>query len=231
MAWTSHSVLPKNSTAKVRGAFGWYTALVGPNAHNQWTHGTLGWGVDKDKYIRATRGFWANLFTDPRSHGCTRTDNETIAYLRHLLPVGTPLIKVYAVENLADSNVSRSGDPSADWKYILTKRGVRTSGGEDSDRDQVLAKAGPESDWLEQGTYSVHLSPTLKKFKSGSFGAKSGKNGNVYGLDQKDMRGEFLIDQGLLSNYSHPVSLTIGGYGGDAMPGFVQSDKSQLSIN
>ncbi len=220
LSWTSRSVLPKNSTAKVRGAFGWYAAMVSPNSHNQWTHGTLGWGVDKDKYIRATRGFWANLFTDPRSHGCSRTDNETIAYVRHLLPAGTPFMKVYAIEELADSTLSRYPEKTKNWDYIMTKRGVRASNGEEADRAVILALNVPKADWLEEGTYTVHIMPTVKKFKSGSAGAVASKNGNVYGLDQSEMRGQFLVDEGRLVNYAHPANLSVGGYGRDAMPAF-----------
>lgn len=223
LSWTSKRLMPANGAGKVRGAFGWYTALVGPNPHNQWTHGTLGWGADKDKYIRATRGFWANLFTDPRSHGCSRTDNETIAYVRHLLPVGTPLMKVYAIEELSDSTLSRYPEKTKNWDYIMTKRGVRVANGEEADRDYVMAKNVAKTDWLEEGTYTVHLLPSIKKFRAGSSGAKSGKNGNLYGLDNSEMHGKLLVDEGLLVNYSHPASLQVGGYGRDSLPAFATS--------
>jgi len=83
---------------EMRGAFGWYTALVEPNHSGQWTHGTIGWGADGQDFIDKTKKLVPNLVANPRSHGCTRTDNETIAYLREILPVGTPLVKVYAIE-------------------------------------------------------------------------------------------------------------------------------------
>jgi L,D-transpeptidase catalytic domain len=221
MSWTSKSVLPNNKGAHVRGAFGWYAAMVGPNPHNQWTHGTIGWGADKDKYIRVTRGFWANLFTDPRSHGCTRTDNETISYVRHLLPVGTPMIKIYAVEELADPSLSRYSEKTKQWNYIMTKRGVRQSGGEEADRDYILAQNESSDQYLEQGTYTANVSPTVKKFKEGSAGAKASKNGNVYGLSQNEMQGSFLVDEGRLVDYVHPQSLTVGGYGRNELPSFL----------
>jgi len=217
-AWTSKKVLPYDG-AKVRGAFGWYAAHIGPDAHYQWTHGTLGWGVDKDKYILATRRFWSNLFTDPRSSGCTRSDNETIAYIRHLIEVGAPVIKVYAIEKLADESRARYNEKSLAWNYIMTKNGVRMDG-EKADREQVLARGTPPSQWLEEGTYKVDVMPDAQGFKSGKSGAKAGKNGNVYALSEKEMRGVFLVDEGLLANYAHPDSLQVGGYGRHSFPAF-----------
>lgn len=219
MAWTSRSVLPYKG-AKVRGAFGWYTAHVGPDSHAQWTHGTIGWGEDKDKFIKATRGFWANLFSDPRSHGCTRTDNESIAFIRHLLDVGAPLLKVYAIEALGDPNRSRYSQAKPAWAYVLTKNGVRADG-ERADREEVLQRGTPRPQWLEEGTYAVDMYPDAEGFQSGSRNAKSGKNGNVYGLDKSEMRGVFLIDEGRLVSYTHPASLGVGGYGRHSFPGFV----------
>jgi hypothetical protein len=217
--------LPDTKAAKVRGAFGWYTALVAPNHYAQWTHGTLGWGADKDKYIASTRGFWTNLFMDPRSHGCSRTDNETIAFTRHLIETGAPILKVYAIEGLGDPERTRYTEKTLDWNYIITKNGVRVDG-EKSDREQVLGRGTPESQWLEQGTYVADVYPNVEKFKSGRRGAKAGRNGNVYGLDEKDMQGEFLIDEGRLVNYAHPETLTVGGYGRDSFPGFVTIKES-----
>jgi hypothetical protein len=226
MSWTSAKVLP-NKAAKVRGAFGWYTALVAPDSHNQWTHGTLGWGEDKKKYITATHGAMANLFADPRSHGCTRTDNESIAYIRSLLPPGTPVLKVYAVERLADSTRARYSEKEKRWDYIMTKNGVRVDG-EIADRDTVLAHNTPKEQWIEQGTYTADVYPDVEEFRSGSKGAKSGKNGNVYGLDTSEMHGVFLIDEGRLVNYAHPTSLQVGGYGRNSFPDFVISKENNL---
>ncbi|MCB0343101.1 MAG: hypothetical protein H6626_14725 [Pseudobdellovibrionaceae bacterium] len=218
-SWLSKDLLPAWG-GSLRGAFGWYTAKVGPDARYQWTHGTFGWGEDKKKFIEATRGFWANLFADPRSHGCSRTDNESIAYVRHLLPVGSPIIKVYAKEAYADSQLRSYSQSKQRWEYILTKNGVRQDG-QKPDRQGVLSAGTPSHQWLEEGTYQVNAWPQAKAFREGSFGATSGENGNVYALDDDEMRGVFLIDQGRLINYRHPSNLGVGGYKDQLLPSYV----------
>jgi uncharacterized protein YgiM (DUF1202 family) len=225
-SWASYRVLPEGP-GKVRGAFGWYTAFVGPKPFSQWTHGTLGWGADKTEFIDITRGFFANLFSDPRSHGCSRVDNETIAFLRQLLPVGTPVLKVYAVESLEDSNLAQYPDKTASWDYILTKNGVRQDG-QRSDRAEVLAQNTPKDQWLEEGTYTMNTIPEAKGFKSGAAGASSGRNGNIYGLEDTDMHGIYYVDSGVLSNYQHPEKLVVGGYGKDVYPPFVIAKDRKL---
>lgn len=124
--WFSRDVMPKDANGKtegsMRGAFGWYAMFVGPEAYGQWTHGTIGWGQDKDKYIARTKKPLVNIVSNPRSSGCTRVTNETIAYLRQILPTGTPIIKVYAKEALLDSAKTNYQNMSAvSWKYALTK--------------------------------------------------------------------------------------------------------------
>ncbi|OFZ12372.1 MAG: hypothetical protein A2Z20_00910 [Bdellovibrionales bacterium RBG_16_40_8] len=226
-SWTSSEALPYRGS-KVRGAFGWYTAHVGPNSYYQWTHGTIGWGADKTKYIDITRGFFSNLFSDPRSHGCTRTDNESIAYIRHILDAGAPLIKIYAIEKLYDPNLLNYQEKNKKWDYILTKNGVRIDG-EKADREKVLQAGTPRSQWLEEGSYAVDLLPDVKSFKPGGSGAKRGKNGNVYGLKDKDMRGVYFIDEGRVLNYSHPDKLPVGGYGRNILPEYmVAKDVNQF---
>lgn len=218
-AWRSKKVMP-DGQGSARGAFGWYTAHVGPNSYSQWTHGTVGWGSDKKKFIKQTRGFWANAFGDPRSHGCSRTDNESIAYLRHLVGVGTPLVKIYAVEAYGDSTLSAYPQEAVNWNYILTKNGVRVDG-EKADREEVLARGTDPSRWLEEGTYTADIRPSARKFKGGSSGASSGKNANVYGLKDGQMHGVFLVDEGRVVNYSHPSSLKVGGYPSRDLPNFM----------
>ncbi|MEQ1876627.1 MAG: L,D-transpeptidase family protein [Bdellovibrionia bacterium] len=196
-AWRDEKVLP-NGKGAMRGAFGWYTALVGPNSHNQWTHGTIGWGVDKDKYIRLPRKWYVNLFADPRSHGCTRTDNESIAYLRHLLPVGTPIFKIYTNEALYDSNLKDYPKASKPWNYIMTKNGVRVDG-QKADRDEVLKTGTPQNQWLEEGTYQAKQYPETRKLS------------DRYKAGKENISGTFYVDVGLLDGYSHPKTLDIGG--------------------
>jgi hypothetical protein len=195
--------------------------MPGPDARNQWTHGTIGWGKDKDKYIEATRHFWANLFTDPRSHGCTRNNNEAIAYIRSIVPVGTPLLKIYAKEGYLDKSLTGYPEKTKYWNYILTKNGVRVDG-QQADREKVLAAGTPKEQWIEEGTYEADVHPDARPFKEGGSG-KSGKNGNTYELKNSQMQGVFLVDAGLLVNYQHPGSLSRGGYADITLPPFVVS--------
>lgn len=196
-AWRSDDALP-NGKGAMRGAFGWYTALVGPNSHNQWTHGTIGWGVDKDKYIRLPRKWYVNLFADPRSHGCTRTDNESIAYLRQILPVGTPIFKIYANEAFYDASLKDYPKTSKPWNYIMTKNGVRVDG-QRADRDEVLKAGTPQNQWLEEGMYNAKQYPELRKLT------------DRYKAGKENISGTFYADVGLLDGYSHPKTLDIGG--------------------
>ncbi len=124
--WFSKKVMPKDADGKrhgsMRGAFGWYAMFVGPDAFGQWTHGTIGWGQDKDKYVARTKKPMLNLVSNPRSSGCTRVTNETIAFLRQMLPTGTPIIKIYAKEALLDpAKANYQNISPVNWKYALTK--------------------------------------------------------------------------------------------------------------
>lgn len=224
LSWADESVLPYKG-ASVRGAFGWYTAKVGPNSAYQWTHGTIGWGADKKKYIHVTRGLFANLFSDPRSHGCSRTDNETIAYIRELLPKGSRLIKVYAQEAYLDRDRRAYRDnKTSKWDYILTKNGSQKDG-QRADRNLVLADGTQPDRWLEEGTYTIDQHPDAEWFVPDSKNAKFGSNGNVYGLNRDEMKGAFLVDAGVLVNYEHPKSLEVGGYSDEFMPSYVIAPK------
>ncbi len=219
--WMDDKFLPYEG-AELRGAFGWFTAKVAPNSYYQWTHGTMGWGSDKKKFIDATRGIWANLFADPRSHGCTRTDNESIAYIRELLEVGTPIIKVYAREAYEDPSRMQYSEQAEPWEYILTKNGAQRDG-QKADAETVLESGTPSSEILEHGRYMVDRYPNAKAFLGGNGGAKSGSAANVYGLKHEDMRGVFFVDSGKLANYAHPRVLRIGGYQSVDLPVYVKT--------
>lgn len=226
--WRNAYYMPKGGS--VRGAFGWYTALIGPDADYQWTHGTIGWGKNKKDFIKVTRTWYANLLSDPRSHGCSRTDNESIAYLRSLLPVGTPLIKIYAREAYANPSLPGYSKDKAEWEYILTKNGVRSSSGELADRQVVLANGTPKDDWIEEGTYEVDAYPEARPFKGGSKGAKSGKNGNIYGLEADDMHGYFLVDTGQVVDYKKPKEIKRGGESNILVPDYMISDTKNFVV-
>jgi hypothetical protein len=209
---------------EMRGAFGWYTALVEPNHAGQWTHGTIGWGADKQDFIDKTKKLIPNLVTSPRSHGCTRTDNETIAYLREILPVGTPVVKVYAIEELGDRSLRGYTQIPMVWDYILTTRGVRVDGQKAGARE-VLASGVSPHEILDRGMYYINRWPSVVEFKDGigRFRRKLGQKGNLYGVDGQSMRGVYYVDQGLLQDYAHPPELGVGGYTDEVIPTFMNA--------
>lgn len=234
---------------KMRGAFGWYTAFVGPNPYNQWTHGTIGWGVDKDQYIQKTKKFMINVVSDPRSSGCTRNNNEAIAFLRQLTEAGTPIIKIYARESLLDPNLAKYRGVSRQWQYIMTKKT-----GQKADRTEVEKALGlSDSDvtryWnatraggagvidpasalnqiLEVGTYDLDTQPTVFPFtpRKKVFGKwrATGRNGNVYGLKEEEMStGVYYVDAGFLNGYHHPRAiLEVSGFMDEETPPWMRS--------
>lgn len=210
--WFSSDYMP-GGKGDMRGAFGWYTAFVGPNPQGQWTHGTAGWGKDKKDFVlfkNSFLGFLAQLFNAHiRSHGCTRVDNESIAYLRSLVPIGTPLIKIYADEGLRDGNRTGYTKNSVRWNYILTKRGHQQSGSSHqlADRELVLKQGTPQSEWLDQGTYEVDQYPDPA-------------DGDIYRVGT---HGTFNVDDGTVSNYQHPSGLGRGGFADHVVPDYMIS--------
>lgn len=240
--WLRKKFMPVNDNGEVdgemRGAFGWYAAFVAPNPFAQWMHGTIGWGEDKDTHVKNTKKFITNIISNPRSSGCTRNNNEAIAYIRQLIDTGAPIIKIYAKEALYDQSLSNYDEKFKEWNYILTKKA-----GEKSDREDTLKAlklSGKEADhyWnlkrhggeilvdpssplnqiLEVGTYKVDTYPTPIKFtpgeKMGKLERALGRKGNVYGLKNRDMApGVFLVDAGLLKDYHHPAKvLEVSGF-------------------
>lgn len=246
--WMKNKYMPRDERGKaqgdMRGAFGWYAAFKAPNAYGQWLHGTIGWGADKDKYIAKTKKLLTNLVSNPRSAGCTRNNNEAIAYIRQLAETGTPVIKIYAREAVLDHSLSDYTEETKNWDYILTKRS-----GQKSDRAEVqkalglttaevdafwaakLSGAGqiidpksPLNQILEVGTYSVQTKPSVIKYtpgeKMGKIKRSVGRKGNVYGVKTENMsNGVFYVDAGLTSAYSHPTAiLDVGGFEDETIP-------------
>ena len=245
--WFSKHYMPKdadgNKNGKMRGAFGWYTMFVGPNPFGQWVHGTLGWGENKDYYIKATKTLLLNVLSDPRSSGCTRNNNEAIAYLRHMVNIGTPVIKVYAVEKIFDPSLPDYTGEKVEWNYVMTK--IKNLA---ADREEVLKKLGvtsseldrywetkrsggviiydpdsPLNQVIEVGTYQLDTIPYAIKFTPGEsmskFGRKLNRKGNVYGIKSKDMHGIYYVDTGVLSNYTHPTAtLEVSGFLDEVTP-------------
>lgn len=246
--WFKNKFMPEDADGEkhgsMRGAFGWYTAFVTPNAYGQWTHGTIGWGVNKDDYIKKTKKFVANVVSDPRSSGCTRNNNEAIAYLREFLETGTPIIKVYAKEALLDKSLSGYPVKTQPWQYILTKKAGERSGRESvlkslnvtgseanmywtAKRNGVQTVVDPKSSLnqiLEIGTYDVDTQPTVIAYtpgeKMGKIKRSVGRKGNIYGVDSKYMsKGVFYVDAGFLSDYRHPKEIVeVSGFEDEETP-------------
>jgi hypothetical protein len=193
----------------VRGGFGWYTAKIGPEAFAQWTHGTLGWGADGDRFIRIPKSQLTDFYSDPRGFGCTRVENKAIAFLQELLPVGTRVVKIYARET--ESKIATQKSEMTSWEWILTKEGVRSSKPESSGRASVLLRDVSSSEVLETGTFKINVEPKPVPFKIRS-------EANLYDLQESDFIGEFLVNEGRLKNYAHPKSLRKGGYSDALLP-------------
>lgn len=213
-SWFSKDVMPKPGYNVMRGAFGWFAAFTGPNSNSQWMHGTAGWGADGDKFIKVTRNALVNMIKDARSSGCTRVENGLIAYLRHILPVGTPIMRVYAWEAYEDARLSRyeSQRHNAYFDYILTKEAVRKNG-PSIERYEVISRGVPASEYLEEGRYEIDQYPTIRRYKVAPLylGSGTGSNGNVYRVPKKKFRGIYLVDSGTFINYQHPEGLPTGG--------------------
>ena len=141
------------------------------------------------------------------SSGCTRHENRAIAYMRHLLPEGTEVYRVYAREALRDEHLSRYENQKSKpvWNWILTNEGVNTEG-PDSDANMVLSRNVPTENILEKGSFEVDQYPD----GIGLWGGASEKTrqryitGNVYGIKSDDFRGVFLVDEGQFVDYQHP---------------------------
>ena len=252
--WGKNKYMPQGvdgeKEGKMRGAFGWYAAFVAPEAYGQWTHGTVGWGANKDEYIKKTKKFLINIVTNPRSSGCTRNNNEAIAFLRQIVETGAPMIKIYAKEALMDPSLSNYPLVNNQWQYILTK-----NPGQRADRAEVLKALGLSDEdvnnfWntkkfggegiidpasklnqiLEVGTYTLDSQPTvvpftLRKKLLGKWRA-TGRSGNVYGLKENEMSsGVFYVDSGFLKGYHHPrAKLDVSGFMDEETPPWMRTN-------
>ncbi len=231
----------------MRGAFGWYAAFVAPEAYGQWTHGTIGWGADKDKFIKKTKKLITNIFTNPRSSGCTRNNNEAIAFIRQLVEIGAPIVKIYAKEALMDQTLSQYPQETRNWNYVLTKKAaeksdraevVKSLGISDMDLDYfwqakatggalILDPKSPLNQVLEVGTYTMDTRPDVIEYTPGERLSKLeravGRKGNVYGVMSTDMSdGVYYVDTGMLENYQHPRAiLEIGGFPEEVSPSWM----------
>lgn len=213
-----------NSKGKLSnyGAFGWYAAKLTPEGEEgvnyQWIHGTIGWGKDGSKPIDMTRGKMINFFSNPGSHGCTRLENRAVAFMRHLLPVGTDVYRVYAREASREAApYSRYVKSPYRWEYMLLTNGAAQSGGLTADAATIRAQgvAVDASNFIENGIYEVDQYPTVMGIDY-TKSASSGKSGDRYSIDKKsngisNFRGYFLVDEGRFVDYQHPSYSATGG--------------------
>lgn len=230
----------KSGESTVYGAFGWYAAKVTPSGeaegmNYQWMHGTIGWGKDGSAAIDVTRGILINMFSNPGSHGCTRLENRAIAYLRHLLPVGTDIYRVYARESTREketisgffkktvtplSRYATSYQRPYVWNYVLLADGAGEGNGLTADAQTLVEKSisVSMSNLLERGTYEVNQYPTAVR-PDYRYVASSGKSGDRYAIDSglardagyTNFRGYFLVDEGRFVNYQHPSEAATKG--------------------
>ena len=180
-----------------RGAFGWYTAKLYPHAFAQWLHGTRGWGADKQKYILPFADKKETITWE--SSGCTRVDNETIAFLHHLVKKGSYVFKIYAPEEILDKNLSRYEDSQNKWNYILTATDIRKTNPQSIDQQEVYTQGLDSSFYLEEGTYQYSIKPSKKKVH------------NPYKVKIQNLKGVFYPDIGKFEDYQQPKSLVSSG--------------------
>ncbi len=217
-AWLSKSRLPKGK-GLIRGAFGWYTAKISPNADDQWTHGTLGWGVDGGKFLDAAKDP-SNAAVFTRSLGCTRIENQAIALMREILPVGTRMFKVYAKEGYAEAaRATYKADAKVQWAWVLTQDGTLSTTAKSGAKHNLVPK---EADVLDRGTYSLNQIPEAVPFLAG-ISSKNEQNGNLYNIAESSLKGVLLVDEGRLAGYEHPAELTVGGFEDHKLPSLVVS--------
>jgi hypothetical protein len=217
--WGAKDQLP--GYGSVRGAFGWYTAYLAPNADEQWIHGTWGWGADGDNFIQALRS--SPLDKDSRfaSHGCTRVENQAIALMREILVPGTKVIRIYARESYANAESKTAVKKAKAWDWILTKSGVNQENGSRSGRRDVVKGKIKKSDVLEHGSYTPDMNPKAVLLTDN---ANSHENGNSYGLSVNSFQGTFFVDEGrVTSDYEHPKGLEVGGHPDGYLPAVVLS--------
>ncbi|MDZ4082924.1 MAG: hypothetical protein U1E10_08315, partial [Bdellovibrionales bacterium] len=145
-----------------------------------------------------------------------RVDNESIAYLRSLVPVGTPLIKIYAREAYRDPSRSIYPKNAGRWEYILTKNGHQAKNNHQlADRATVLNQGTPQSEWLDQGVYEVDQMPDVA-------------DGDLYKLGGSAFNGHFVVDEGTVVNYRHPSNLKRGGYSDQLVPTYMVSSNADV---
>ncbi len=206
-----------------RGAFGWYTAIIGPDASEQWLHGTWGWGNDGDSARFISALHQSPLDQNPRvaSHGCTRVENRAIAMLRELLSPGAKIIKIYARESYRHNPGADAALRSGKWRYALTTENSEMA--PHAGLRGVMSRQVPQADWLEQGTYQFQASATAVPLSAAK---NSHESGNVYKIPGSSFKGHFQVDAGRVADYQHPSELVVGGHVGQ-LPSVILQQRCQ----
>lgn len=235
------ATIPKGSDAKVwlnefRGAYGWLTAQLGPNAEEQVIHGTYGWGSDKDRFLTYFRSPFVSFVNDPMAVGATRVENQAVAYLRHVAKLGTDVLRVYAMEAYADPTLVRYQsykNQKPFWDWVLTIKDAQKDA-VTLDRATEIKKNYVYADVIEEGRYEIDRYPTGMPYSATlfGFGAGSGTTGNTYQIKRKQFQGVFLIDEGRFVDYEHPqvAELPIGGYPRHMLPTYALSKNSSYVV-
>lgn len=243
LSWGNKWRTTVNGEETMYGAFGWYAAKLHPatgsqGVNAQWIHGTIGWGSDGEVAIELTRSALLNIFSNPGSAGCTRLSNASVAYLRHLLPVGTDIYRVYAREatranpcarksifgSCKEENIFsayRDQPKSKTWSYVMVTDGAQRSGGVSADYNAIsqlgiVVKEGVNL--IEKGVYTVDQYPNVAEADY-RYEPSSGRTGDRYQLDDEfgeqatRFTGHFIVDEGRFVNYQHPNDrkIPIGG--------------------
>lgn len=243
-AWlkNDYPAVPKGSSmdawwnARYAGAYGWFTAQLGPNADAQVLHGTYGWAIDGDSFLKHFRKAFVSFIDDPMTEGATRVENQAIAYIRHIADVGTDVLRVYALEGYADQTLARYDsykNQKSFWDWVLTSKDAQKDS-VSADRNVQLKQTYSYSDLLEEGRFEVDRYPTGLPYSATFFGlgAGSGRTGNTYQIKRKQFKGVFLIDEGRFVNYEHPqaAQLTVGGYPRQVLPAYALTQNSSYVL-
>lgn len=196
--------MPKRGQSRKRwgaqGAFGVYTALLEPR-NFQHLHGTIGWPNESARFLEHDKKEDGSLVR-VGSGGCTRVDNQVIMYLRNFVPVGTPVIRIYAKEI---ESLPNKIDKIGKWTYVF----YETKDLKDPfPLNYEHRKKIKEVNLLEVGDFIYSKKPTLKPLRLEKEWISSEVNGNPYKVSNENIVGYFNIDTGLISkNYVHPKGL------------------------
>ncbi len=218
-AWLSKSLLP-GGRGLVRGMFGWYTAVLGPNADHNGMHGTWGWGADGNRFISALRSGRYDDNLRVATRGGVRVENRAIALLRELLVPGAKVFSIYAREAYSRPEPEiRANGRVGTWPWALTADGINQVDGSRAGLNSIKARRVPRHMIIDEGVFEFDQTPTAVPLTNAK---NPHASGNAYRLQKSSLKGVFLVDVGLTLNYVHPKELKVGGRK-KALPGFFRA--------